>query len=171
MGSDRTSEQRGSYIKSFLAAMPNLERHLQGRGSERICASICHELWADPKWSGTHRQHVNDSCFVFSPAGYSAETFRIYEALESGAIPVVVAGQDQLEIYLSRLGRSFPALRDVLPCFDAWPDAQVYIEGYIGAEARLEAKQQTLLAAWEQCKAEIRADVGERLQRVLAAMS
>ena len=55
----------------------------------------------------TFRDTLSDSAFTLCPGGTNEETFRVYEALEAGSIPIIKANQ-----------AAFAAFNEPLPPFD-----------------------------------------------------
>jgi hypothetical protein len=66
------------------------------------------------------------SAFVPCPSGENAESFRIYEALEAGAVPVLV--RDSKE-FIEFITANLP-----LKVFDSWDDAAIIMNGLSGAK-------------------------------------
>jgi hypothetical protein len=67
--------------------------------------------WNSPKMLGREETLavLLNSWFVPCPSGQNAETFRVYEALEAGAVPVLVKEEGMNE-YLAYLGKHMPLL-------------------------------------------------------------
>jgi hypothetical protein len=81
-----------------------------------------------------------DSVFVPCPAGQNAETFRIYEAIECGAVPLVIGAN--------------PTQLPLLP-FESWTQAGECMTYFLGHMEQLEAYRDKLFGAWATLKAEL----------------
>ena len=92
-----------------------------------------------------YRQHLLDSVFALCPEGdRHFDTFRLYESLQMGCLPLVVERQQQAR---SLLGQAFP-----LPIFDSWPQALAYAQSHLGQPARLTAMQHQVHSWWSAYK-------------------
>jgi glycosyl transferase family 25 len=110
------------------------------------------EEWNSPKMLGREESLgiLLNSWFVPCPAGNNAETYRFYEALEAGAVPVIVKEGD-CEQFLQLIGRYFP----LMVC-DNWEHAAQLIFTLMKNVELYEQYRNSLLAAWEQCKEHVR---------------
>jgi GR25 family glycosyltransferase involved in LPS biosynthesis len=100
---------------------------------------------------------LNTWC-VPCPAGNNVETFRIYEALEAGAIPVLVkeGGQDA---FFTWLGRWLPLL-----AASSWQNAAEIIFTLKSKPEVYEQYRSQLMIAWEVMKGDARKAVREAFQ-------
>ena len=82
------------YFLSFVGQLKGtrykmFEKAKEVNGNNFFC---CTNAWDDPNGLNTseYAEVLNDSIFVLCPRGnFSLDTFRFYEALEAGAIPIV----------------------------------------------------------------------------------
>jgi GR25 family glycosyltransferase involved in LPS biosynthesis len=104
--------------------------------------------WNSPKMLGREENLsiMLNSWFVPCPAGNNGETFRIYEALEAGALPIVVQ-EPGMEDYFAFIARYLP-----LPLATSWEHAAQLVYT-LKAQPELYEKYRTqVLHAWEICK-------------------
>lgn len=87
-----------------------------------------------------------NSWFVPCPAGNNGETFRIYEALEAGAVPIVVQ-EPGMEDYFTFIGRYLP-----LMLATSWEHAAQLVYTLRSQPEMYEKYRLQLLEAWENCK-------------------
>lgn len=92
---------------------------------------------------------LNTWC-VPCPAGNNAETFRVYEALEAGAVPVLVK-EGGMEAYLDYLGRWVPLL-----VANDWQHAAGIVHTLRMKPEVYEQYRLQVLAGWEKMKADTR---------------
>lgn len=113
------------------------------------------EEWNSPNMLGREESLgvLLNSWFVACPAGNNAETYRFYEALEAGAVPVIVK-EDDCEEFLQLIGRYLP----IMVC-DNWGHAAQLIFTLIKNVELYEQYRNSLLNAWEQCKAHVKETV------------
>eukprot|EP00597_Dinobryon_sp_UTEXLB2267_P002449 CAMPEP_0170081180 /NCGR_PEP_ID=MMETSP0019_2-20121128/17124_1 /TAXON_ID=98059 /ORGANISM="Dinobryon sp., Strain UTEXLB2267" /LENGTH=326 /DNA_ID=CAMNT_0010295505 /DNA_START=388 /DNA_END=1368 /DNA_ORIENTATION=- len=72
----------------------------------------------------TYQERLRDAVFAPCPAGNSYETYRLYEALEVGAIPVLVKPFDHHSNYLNaKEWRNYPG-----PVLGSWDELAEYME-------------------------------------------
>lgn len=89
-----------------------------------------------------YQEVLADSAFAPAPMGNVVlETFRMYEALELGAIPLIETRRRYR--YFEDILGSHP-----LPSFHRWRDATAFIERYNRDPAALDALQQSCLDWW-----------------------
>jgi hypothetical protein len=104
--------------------------------------------WRSPSMLGREEclSILLNSWFVPCPSGNNGETFRIYEALEAGAVPIVVqeAGMDD---YFTFIGRYLPLL-----LAKSWEHAAQLIHTLKSEPEIYEKYRLQLLEAWENCK-------------------
>jgi GR25 family glycosyltransferase involved in LPS biosynthesis/cephalosporin hydroxylase len=113
------------------------------------------EEWNSPKMLGREESLgiLLNSWFVACPAGNNAETYRFYEALEAGAVPVIVKEGD-CEQFLQLVGRYLP----LMAC-DNWEHAAQLIFTLMKNVELYEQYRNSLLAAWEQCKIHVKQSI------------
>jgi hypothetical protein len=98
---------------------------------------------------------MHDARVIPCPSGGSPEQFRIYEALESGAIPIVKAGHEALK-YLETLGLEHLSV-------SKWSEALVYIHDSMNNEAfigKLQTMQNNNNKRWKDIKEKVAGDIG-----------
>jgi hypothetical protein len=102
--------------------------------------------WQDPANLGKaeYLELLLDSVFVPCPAGQNTETFRIYEALECGAVPLIVGPN--------------PTKLPLLP-LESWTQAGECMKHLLANIEQLEAYRDKLLEAWARLKAELKKDI------------
>ena len=108
------------------------------------------------KWNGPdclkkeeYVQLLLDSVFVPCPGGNNPETFRFYEALDCGCVPIVVADEYNLD-WLETISEHLP----LLP-LRSWEEAANFIGDLWNKKEMLEAYRNKLLSAWMAWKAEL----------------
>ena len=116
--------------------------------------------WNSPKMLGREENIgiLLNSWLVPCPGGQNAETFRIYEALEAGAVPVIVK-EECSELFLKLIGRYLP----LMVC-DSWEHAAQLIYTLRTHVELYENYRKLVLAAWEQCKAHTKLTVSRVFQ-------
>jgi hypothetical protein len=93
-----------------------------------------------------YQQTLLDSIFIPCPMGnVSLESFRIYEALECGAIPLLE--KRAFFDYFTRLFGSHP-----LPTFTSWPQAARFVASIRADSIALNKLQQACLSWWHSYK-------------------
>jgi hypothetical protein len=100
---------------------------------------------------------LNSWC-VPCPAGNNVETFRIYEALEAGAIPILVKEEGH-DAFFAWLGQWLPLL-----AVSSWQNAAEIIFTLKSKPEVYEQYRAQLLVAWEVMKADARKAVREAFQ-------
>jgi len=102
------------------------------------------ENWNDP--SGLSREEylceMTNSIFVPCPDGVNPETFRFYEALEAGCIPLIVRTEKNAEW--------FKWVSDYIPLLanDTWEDALRIMFTLLSNPKRLEVYREEILKGW-----------------------
>jgi len=111
--------------------------------------------WNSPKMLGREETLailLNSWC-VPCPAGNNGETFRVYEALEAGAVPVVVQ-EEGMELFFKFIGPKLPLL-----LANSWTNAAQLIYTLKAQPEMYEQYRGQILAAWEVCKKDARDSV------------
>lgn len=89
-----------------------------------------------------YRQRLLQSAFSLCPEGdRHLDTFRLYESLQAGCIPVLV---DQRAMAASLLGDVAP-----WPVFHTWPEALVWVQDLLQRPQRLDATQRAIASWWQ----------------------
>jgi hypothetical protein len=142
------------YVWSFIGTgWNNRKEKLESLNSlpvEKRCVLL--EDWNSPKMLSreeTLSTLLNSWC-VPCPSGQNSETYRFYEALEAGAVPVLVRG-DVSEEYLSFLQRWLPLL-----LADNWTHAAQLIYTLKAKPEVYEQYRDHLLNSWEKMKNDVR---------------
>ena len=88
-----------------------------------------------------YREHLLQSSFALCPEGdRHLDTFRLYESLQAGCIPVVV---DQRSMALEMLGSRPP-----FPVFTSWHQALAWVESLLLDPTRMDATQASVRFWW-----------------------
>jgi hypothetical protein len=99
------------------------------------------------------RALLSDSVFTPCPMGNTVlESFRIYEALEMGCIPIVESRRWMP--YYDRLMPGHP-----LPTFSSWRKARQFVEALSSDQSRMIAYQRDIAEWWRSYKVKLRSDV------------
>lgn len=89
-----------------------------------------------------YRGQLLQSAFALCPEGdRHLDTFRLYESLQAGCIPVVV---DQRCQAMAMLGTTPP-----FPLFSSWPEALVWVQEVLAEPEQLDATQATVRLWWQ----------------------
>jgi len=96
---------------------------------------------------------MKSSMFVPCPNGENPETFRLYETLEAGAIPVIVRDSENKE-YIDFITKHLP-----LKVFDDWDDAATIVQTLAKHEGKYNEYRHKVLTAWDTYKNQIKATV------------
>jgi hypothetical protein len=104
--------------------------------------------WNSPKMLGREENLaiLLNSWMVPCPGGHNAETFRVYEAMQAGAIPILTK-EPGMELYLEYLGRWLPLL-----IAENWQHATQIVNILRQNPEIYEQYRTTLLDAWEKMK-------------------
>jgi len=148
------------YVWCFLgqlnkASRPEMARALSGIGPNLVHAT---DSPHSPRFTvETYHRALFDSAFVPCPMGnVNLESFRVYESLECGAIPIL---ETRLALDYFRL-----TLGDhPLPIFRSWNAAAQYVRGLMANPALLLAKQEECVAWWQQYKVGLKGRVRQFL--------
>lgn len=111
-----------------------------------------------------YRDVLRRSMFVPCPMGNAnLESYRTYEALECGAIPIVEK-RWTLNYYRHLLGPEFPGL--VMP---SWSAARAEVERVTRSRAELDARQDRCIQWWREYKQTLLLSAGDFLARRLGS--
>ena len=151
--------QTRPYTWSFAGSM---DRH----GRERVLSLLkriepyvleTKENWSVPAKLGAkeYSDLLQKTKFVPCVAGFRAlESYRLYEALEQGAIPLIVPdGPEQRDTYIDVLGKH-PMLT-----FPSWDKVVELLPILVKNPAKMEEHRQQLLAWWTTKKAELKQQI------------
>ena len=100
-----------------------------------------------------------NSIFIPCPTGMNPETFRVYEALENGAIPLIVRS-DGDEAWLEMLKGHLAILN-----IPSWQHAVMLMANLLNDKQMLEMYRNQLLSQWAQWKAQLK----DQVAAILAA--
>jgi GR25 family glycosyltransferase involved in LPS biosynthesis len=122
-----------------------------------IVPNNCHftDTWNDPKQTleNCYLGRLNNSKFCPILRGNNIETFRLYEALEAGTIPIYVRteGDDEFWKFISKkLG---------LAELTSWENAVEFIKTLLSDTNRSEIYRQELITCWTSWKNEIKSSI------------
>jgi hypothetical protein len=106
------------------------------------------DKWNSPSMLGREENLsiLLNSWFVPCPAGNNGETYRVYEALEAGAVPIIVK-EEGMEEYFTFIGRYLPFV-----IATSWEHAAQLIYTLRAQPEIYENHRLQLLEAWENCK-------------------
>ena len=91
-----------------------------------------------------------NTVFVPCPDGMNPETFRFYEALECGCLPLIVRTEAN-EAWVSWIAGKCK----IIP-MNSWDDAKEFVKYIIGNKEQLEGYRNVVLEAWIQWREEVR---------------
>ena len=107
--------------------------------------------WLDQKSLSkeSYLHTMKDSVFVPCPDGQNAETYRFYETLECGAIPLLVETEKN--------GAFIKQIKEHLPILvtKTWEDAKAFVEGLLKRKELLTKYRDSLMTAWAAWKQEL----------------
>jgi hypothetical protein len=86
------------------------------------------------------------------PGGQNPETFRFWEALEFGCIPIYVRCPNDQQFY-SFISKKLPIIS-----FNTWQQATGFMQSLLQNGASLVQYRKTMLEKWAAWKAELRAE-------------
>lgn len=102
---------------------------------------------------GNYFQVLRNSIFCPCPMGnVNLETFRVYEALEAGCIPIV-----EHRLTMPYFDRLMPGNK--IPSFSSWTSARKYVERLQGCPEKLDNLQQTVVNWWTNYKSSLQMGV------------
>jgi hypothetical protein len=108
---------------------------------------------APPLDRQAYKALLADSTYSPCPMGNVVlETFRVYESLEMGAVPLLV--QRPRMPYYERLLPGHP-----MPSFGSWADARAFATEFARDPVELDALQKTIYGWWQSYKESLRKDV------------
>ena len=142
-------EYTWSFIGTKWNGREDKLKPLNDMPGEKRCVML--DDWNSPKMLGreeTLSVLLNSWC-VPCPAGQNSETYRFYEALEAGAIPILVKGDIQ-DSYIQFLQRWLPLL-----IAESWAHSAQIIFTLKSKPEVYEQYREQLLHAWERMKADV----------------
>jgi hypothetical protein len=106
-----------------------------------------------------------NSVFVPQPKGnWNPESNRLYDALEWGCIPLLKRYSDS-DYHWNYHDKLFG--RHPIPSFETWAGAVEFAKNLLSNKAALDALQETIFTWWKRYKAELRAEVNDRLAALM----
>jgi GR25 family glycosyltransferase involved in LPS biosynthesis len=111
-----------------------------------------YESWMNSKQlkSKEYSEVCLNSLFMPCPAGQNVETFRFYEALEHGVIPIYIR-QSEEDLHFKFIGSHLP-----LVVIDSWEAVQKTILVFVQKPEILQEYRSKLLTAWADWKTELK---------------
>jgi hypothetical protein len=103
-----------------------------------------YQAWNDPSAIGREEYigHMLDSIFVPCPDGMNPETYRLYESLECGAMPVIVKTTKNAE-FVGWLTENV----SILP-LSSWEEAVKLMQHLLTSPKMLEVYREKMLSSW-----------------------
>ncbi len=144
------------YTWSFAGQISKSSRRSMAENMRKFSNHFVHEIayFTDPSWLSIdkYRDLMLDSVFVPCPRGnWNLDSFRVYETLECGSIPIVEKGP--LDYFTLFLGPN-PFITVV-----SWDEAPPIIEALLADPARLEAKRKECYDWWLNYKKTLQQEV------------
>ena len=155
------ASERG-YVWSFAGQTDKSTRVSMVENMRMIAPFFLHEThqWNDPGSlsAQAYRDILLKSVFVPCPRGWwNLDSFRVYEALECGCIPIVE--KSPLD-YFSKFFVSHPFIS-----VTSWDEAPQVIEELMGDPVRLEAYRSDCHRWWQNYKTHLKKDVRKRIYK------
>ena len=112
--------------------------------------------WNDPTGLSAkdYKEIMLNTMFVPCPGGMNWETFRLYEALECGCIPLVIKTEEN-EAWFRWISNKIP----LLP-ITSWDDAVRLMMTLMSNQRRIEVYRDELSKGWSKWKKEVKGEVG-----------
>lgn len=136
----------------------NRKEHLQPLNDIQPNSLLLVDSWESPQKISRNQYiaRLLDTVFVPCPRGNNVETFRLYEALECGCIPIYVKSEGD-EMYVKMLQEEL----GLLPV-SSWQEAKLLMDHLFGEKILLEAYRNTLLTQWRVWKSKL----GQQVRKV-----
>eukprot|EP01040_Poterioochromonas_malhamensis_P005359 gene5359-5746_t len=100
---------------------------------------------------------IVQAAFVLCPAGNNPETFRLREALEVGAIPIIIRSDDNNQDFLQdELWRDYPG-----PVFNSWYDVNPFLKTITARD--IDTLQTTVMTWFQNFQKKILSTLSEKL--------
>ena len=139
MGTLWASGNRTLAVSTFLRALPAGQFH----GGRHFGVGVPLELY---------RRRLLDSVFALCPEGdRHFDTFRLYESLQMGCLPLVVERHNQAR---ALLGPAFP-----LPVFDSWAQALAFVQHQLPNPEGLNQLQHQVQRWWSAYRQDLAASL------------
>ncbi len=160
--SKKSSERQ--YFASFAGQLSKSGRKEMAEHMRKLGHFFVHETSffgsADALPVDQYRDLLMDSVFAPCPKGFvNVDTFRLYEALEAGAIPIVEKGPSDYYEHLFQGKYPFFAI-------DQWDEVGTLLnEGFLSDPERIEQKRQECIDWWKKSKEELRKKIQRQIIR------
>jgi len=153
-------DQRSLVWSFFGTKWHNREKHLQPLLELTPNSNTFYDAWLDPKQidATTYSDTMLSSKFIPCPRGQHVETFRFWEALEHGAIPIYVREPGDI-LHFTFLSSKLPILS-----IPSWEQARGFIQNLLQNTPTFLQYRKTLLEKWLLWKQELVIDC----KRILA---
>ncbi len=163
-----TPASKRSYIWAFLGQLSKASRPDMVRALADVTPNFCHDKGMRAQSTlppPEYKQILLDSTFSpCSMGNVNLDSFRLYESLECGSIPIV---EKRLTLdYFGRLLGQHP-----LPAVRTWRAARALIHRLMHKAEALDNLQQQCIQWWAEYKSKLRSDVLAFLQRCSAEKS
>ena len=107
-----------------------------------------------------YRAVLADSMFTLAPFGNNEESLRLYESLESGAVPILEVSQSPDGDFINvGLGGGDPHMAAPFPRVADWSELDAVLEYYDKRPQELDELQRRVVLWWERCKLRFRHNV------------
>ena len=118
-----------------------------------------YENWLDPENLGKedYLGVLLDSVFVACPDGNNPETYRFYEALDCGAIPIVIR-TDRNASWIQQITEHLPIIPNT-----SWTEAADCVRALLEKPELLERYRGAILSSWVKWKKELQESVQQRI--------
>lgn len=106
------------------------------------------DSWNDPKQLG-EEEYISlllNSKFVPCPAGQNVETYRLYEALDCGCIPMFIHSPE-VETWIEIFNNEIPFIK-----LESWAQAAALMQQLLNDKQQMEHYRKTLLMTWAKYK-------------------
>lgn len=135
-----------------------------------------------PESTTAYVKTLRDSAVVLCPAGDDLETFRFWETLAAGSIPVIVVGQNETSIDFVRQAAAFglepldswqDSTRCPFPVLDWWEELPGFLDNLFSENgenlSRADVLQAKLSKCYEELLVHVRKDISGGIAKLLAA--
>jgi GR25 family glycosyltransferase involved in LPS biosynthesis len=146
-----TNQQRHLLWSFFGTGWKEREKELGNWKSLQPCQYKFFEDWGSAKLSEEEYSKLcAASVFMPCPRGQSVETFRFWEALEHGAIPIYVRNEHDMDYY-KFISKKLPIIS-----FQTWDQALGFVQSLLQNPPTLAHYRTTILEKWSSWKAELK---------------
>ena len=160
-----TPTENRKYVWSFSGSLKaDREEALQAFSPYTPNHTYLVKKFNDPDYLSTrdYADVLNNSQFVLAPAGgASNDSFRIYEALECGAIPVVMAWKDPLRFAPSYWHAVFNTAKIPFIIGTTWQNAAEHVQKLLD-KGQVEQKRQECVKFWQKHKLQLQTEFEKR---------